>query len=397
MLRQRGRRCPYERMPTLSVKPISVSQLNNYIKRVIGTDPILGNISVTGEISNLVHHSSGHVYFSLKDENSRLNCFLSIERMANIHFELSSGMQIIAYGNVSVYEKGGSYSLNIKEIDPAGEGMLSIAFENLKNKLKKEGIFDTGHKKTLPKFPKKIALITSPTGAAVRDMISAIKRRNPLVDIVIYPCLVQGADAPSSIAEALDAVNSKLTGIDLIIVGRGGGSLEDLWAFNEEAVARAIYRSEIPVISAVGHETDTVISDYAADIRAATPTAAAELAVPDIAVYKDVLFTLSPERLYKGLNEKLSTMRLKCAHLKDRADSSILFLLNDAENKLQLLGLDVEMSNPMNMLKRGYAIAQSPTGKWLISTQAVTPGDQLTLIMKDGVLRCTVNDVEVTE
>jgi exodeoxyribonuclease VII large subunit len=381
----------------LSVKPISVSQLNNYVKRVIGTDPILGNLSVTGEISNLVHHSSGHIYFALKDDASRLNCFLSIERKSNLHFELSAGMQIIAYGNLSVYEKNGSYSLNIREVDPAGEGALSIAFENLKNKLKKEGIFDTEHKKKLPLFPHKIALITSPTGAAVRDMISTIRRRNPMVDIIVYPCLVQGAEASKSIADTLQNVNAMENGVDLVILGRGGGSLEDLWAFNEEIVARAVYASRLPVISAVGHETDTVISDYAADVRAATPTAAAELAVPDIAAIKNHLQTMSPERTGKALHQKIGSLLVQSIHLKDRADSCLILKLSKAENELKMLGLEMENFNPLNVLKRGYAIVCNESGKWLISSRSVKAGDALTLIMNDGQLRCTVSKVEVTE
>ncbi|NCB41704.1 MAG: exodeoxyribonuclease VII large subunit [Clostridia bacterium] len=383
-----------ERKAVLSVKPISVSQLNSYVKRLIATDPILGDIIVTGEVSNLVKHNSGHHYFTLKDEKSRLNCFLSFDQAMKMRFILSEGMQIILYGNISVYEKGGTYSLNIRDIDMAGEGALNIAFENLKKKLLAEGIFNPAHKQELPVFPNKIAVITSPTGAAVRDIISTIKGRNPVVDILVYPCLVQGAEAAQSIATAIATLNTNFNDVDLIIMGRGGGSLEDLWAFNEEIVARAVFNSKIPIISAVGHETDTVISDYVADMRAATPTAAAQLAVIDIETIKNKLFALDPSKVYIDLHKKIEVNMEKCMYLMQSAESILSFRFQEAKNRLNICALAFELSNPVNMIKRGYAIVSKNNGEWIISSSAMSIHDKIKILMKDGTVHCTVERIE---
>lgn len=358
------------------------------------TDPVLGNIAVTGEISNLVNHRSGHVYFTLKDANSRLNCFLASDKISKLRFILSEGMEIIVYGNVSVYERGGTYSLNVRDVDISGQGALSIAFENLKEKLLKEGIFDSSHKKELPLFPKKIVVITSPTGAAVRDIITTIKKKSTLVNILVYPCLVQGTQAAQSIADAIVNVNITFSDADLIILGRGGGSLEDLWAFNEEIVARAVFQSNIPIISAVGHETDMVISDFVADIRAATPTAAAEAAVADTANATTKLSTLDPSRLGYDLIRKIDAFTEKCTNLKERADSVLKLRLQEASNKLKLCALDLELSNPLNMLERGYAVVSKENGEWIVSSRVVHVNDKLLLVMKDGIIRCKVEGVD---
>ena len=266
----------------MAIKPVSVSQLNGYIKRILQTDPLLGNVSVVGEVSNLKYHGSGHVYFTLKDANSKISCFLPHDRAEALRYELSEGMEITASGYIYLYERGGSYSLNIRDIEVAGLGNLAIAFEKLKSKLEAEGLFDPAKKKAIPSFPEKIAVVTSETGAAVRDILKIIKNRNNYVDVLIYPVLVQGPAAAGEIAAAINHINEKWPDTDTIITGRGGGSMEELWAFNEEIVARAIYASAIPVISAVGHETDFTIADFVADRRAETPTAAAHMAVPDI-------------------------------------------------------------------------------------------------------------------
>ena len=358
------------------------------------TDPVLGNISVTGEISNLVHHRSGHIYFTLKDENSRLSCFFAAEKVSKLRFILSEGMQIIVYGYVSVDEKGGTYSLNIRDIDLSGQGALNVAFENLKKKLLKEGIFDDSHKKALPAFPHKIAVITSPTGAAVRDIISTIKRRNSLTDIMVYPCLVQGTEAAQSIVNAILDLNRTFSNVDLIIVGRGGGSLEDLWAFNEEIVARAVFQSNIPIISAVGHETDTVITDYAADVRAATPTAAAETAVLGIVEVKNKISMLDPSKLHYDIIRKIEILTEKCVYLKQNADSFVAFRLHEVKNKLDLCALDFELSNPLNLLKKGYAVISDNKNKWIVSSSAIRVNDKLKIVMKDGTIHCTVENVE---
>ena len=279
----------------MGLKPVKVSQLNNYIKRILQSDPILGSVSVIGEISNLKFHNSGHVYFSLKDEKSRINCFLAADNVDAVEDMLVEGNEVTARGYIYLYERGGSYSLNVRTMESAGRGDLAAAFEKLKAKLEKEGIFDPAHKKVLPFFPQKVAVVTSPTGAAVRDIVKIITGRNDCVDIVIYPVLVQGPYAAEEIAHAIKDINENHSDVDIIITGRGGGSMEELWAFNEECVARSIYGSDIPVISAVGHETDFTISDFAADRRAETPTAAAQMAVPDTKELRDRIEALCTE------------------------------------------------------------------------------------------------------
>ena len=265
----------------MALKPVTVSQLNEYISRILSTDPLLGNISVKGEISNLKYHSSGHVYFSMIDDSSKINCFLPASYARNLNFQLGDGMEITVHGYINVYKKGGAYTLFIRTTEVSGEGNLSLAFELLKNKLEQEGLFDPAHKKRIPEFPRKVGVVTSATGAAVRDIIKIISSRTKLVDVTVFPVLVQGSEAAANMADTLDMINEKFRDIDVLILGRGGGSSEDLWAFNEEKLARAVYRSDIPIISAVGHETDFSICDFVADLRAETPTAAAEIAVPD--------------------------------------------------------------------------------------------------------------------
>ena len=265
----------------MGLKPFSVGQVNNYIGRILKTDPILGNISVIGEISNLTFHKSGYVFFSLKEDKSRLKCIIAPWNVEKITCPLEEGMEVIASGFISVFERDGVYNLNVRDIETNGIGQLAVAFEKLKAKLEKEGLFAQENKKPLPSFPSNVAVVTSETGAAVRDIIKTIKNKNDYVNILIYPVLVQGPAAAREIAGAIDRINAEYSEIDVIITGRGGGSMEELWAFNEEIVARSIFASKIPVISAVGHETDFTIADFTADFRAATPTAAAEMAVPD--------------------------------------------------------------------------------------------------------------------
>lgn len=378
----------------MAIKPVSVSQLNSYIKRILGTDPILMNVSVKGEISNLTKHSSGHWYFALKDEGSKINCFLPSNRVSSLRFELSEGMEITAYGSISVYEKGGYYSLNIRDIDIEGEGALKAAFENLKNKLSSEGLFDISHKKTLPVFPKNIGVVTSPTGAAVRDIITTVRRRNPMVNILVYPCQVQGEGSAESVCRGISYFNEQKPETDILIVGRGGGSAEDLWTFNEESVARAIYKSNIPVISAVGHEVDYLISDYVADVRGATPTAAAELAVPHIDNLKDRVRRGAPENLYPILAGKVRTMEIRIQALRNEADFSTKSMLSVLENRLALLKSELSISDPMAVLQRGYAIVKDKEGRWIMSSKDIKPGDKLEIVMKDGKICCAAAEVQ---
>ena len=380
----------------MPLKPVSVSQLNSYIRRILATDPILMNLSVKGEISNLTKHSAGHWYFTLKDETSRISCFLPRERVGTLRYDISEGMELIVYGSLSVYERGGSYSVYVRDIDVQGEGSLKIAFENLRKKLEAEGLFDPSVKRPIPAFPKRIGVLTSPTGAAVHDVITTVRRRNPLVDVLVYPCVVQGPDAAASIAEGLSEMNRLFPDLDVIIAGRGGGSAEDLWCFNEEAVARAIRASNIPVISAVGHEVDVTIADYAADLRGATPTAAAELAVPHMAALIDTLRLYTPQRLYSNLEAGFENYALTLQRLRDSAEHSIRSLLQEAESRLNLLKNDADLSNPMNVLEKGYAMARKD-GSWQDRAAAFRKGDSLDLRFKDGTLVCLVQEVSIHE
>ncbi len=298
---------------------LTIQALTKYIKRKFDKDPHLSSIYVKGEISNFKRHSSGHMYFTLKDERARILAVMFSSANASMKFNPENGMNVLVRGDISVYEAGGQYQIYVKEMQPDGIGDLFLAYQQLKEKLEKQGLFAESRKKPLPKFPRKIGVITSPTGAAVRDIITTIERRYPIGEIVVYPALVQGERAAQSIAESIKKANENAE-MDVLIVGRGGGSIEELWAFNEEQVALAISNSEVPVISAVGHETDFTIADFAADMRAPTPTAAAELAVPHI---DDLLERVLNRKimLLRGMKTRLKSER---ARLKS-ASSSIIF------------------------------------------------------------------------
>ncbi|MFV0516796.1 MAG: exodeoxyribonuclease VII large subunit [Aminipila sp.] len=372
----------------MAIKPVKVSQLNSYIKRILQSDPLLSNVSVIGEISNLKFHGTGHVYFTLKDENSKINCFLPAETFEKIRFELADGMEITATGYIYLYEKGGSYSLNIRDIQVAGLGNLSIAFEQLKQKLSKEGLFDDKYKKPIVAFPKKIAVITSETGAAVRDIVKIIKNRNNIVDVLIYPVLVQGPGAAPDISEAIKQVNLLFPEIDTIIVGRGGGSMEELWAFNEEIVARSIFESKIPVISAVGHEIDFTISDFVADRRAETPTAAAQMAVPDINDLRAYLLQ-TKSQMHQRMDNYI---RIKELQLKLSKEMFTLVsnLIYNKKNTIDSLKHQLEALNPRNIMSRGYSAIINSDGKLVNSVEQFKAGDIYTSIMSDGSIESTV-------
>lgn len=399
----------------MAIKPVKVSQLNGYIKRILQTDPLLGNVSVVGEVSNLKFHGSGHVYFSMKDENSRLNCFLPSERVKDLRYQLSEGMEITASGYIYLYERGGSYSLNIRDIEVAGLGNLSLAFEELKKKLEAEGLFDQKHKKDIPFFPEKIAVVTSETGAAIRDILKIIKSKNNHVDVLIYPVLVQGPAAAGEIAEAIMRINEELPEVDTIIAGRGGGAMEDLWAFNEENVARSIFASRIPVISAVGHETDFTISDFVADRRAETPTAAAHIAVPDIQELKAYVLDLketlrhSLESCLRYKETQLSALdfaafrrelesrivmeQMRLDNIKVENFHQIEVLIDEHEKKIELLKASIQSLDPMTIMGRGYAAVTDRKGALIGSIDQLLPEDDVTLVLKDGQANCTVNQV----
>lgn len=376
----------------MAMKPVKVSQLNSYIKRILSTDPILGNISVVGEISNIKYHGSGHVYFSLKDENSKINCFLGADTLRHIRYELEDGMEIIAFGYVSVYERGGSYSLNIRDIEVQGMGDLAVAFEKLKNKLAAEGIFDEAHKKQLPFFPKRVAVVTSETGAAVHDILETIKKRNNYADIIVYPVLVQGPGAAPEISEAIRDINRRFPDIDVMIVGRGGGSAEELWAFNEEIVARAIYESAIPVISAVGHETDFTIADFAADRRALTPTAAAAMAVPDIHELKGYTEKLKDDMLHALKKQAEYKERLMEAANPEVLKHSLINMINLSTLKAENAYKQLCDLNPMNIVERGYAAVTDENGKLMSHAADFEKGDVFKAIFRDGSIKARVLD-----
>ncbi|MBQ6495574.1 MAG: exodeoxyribonuclease VII large subunit [Firmicutes bacterium] len=400
----------------MGTKPVKVSQLNNYINRVLGTDPILGNVSVIGEVSNLKYHNSGHVFFSLKDETSKVNCFLASGNRERIDCPLEEGMEIVATGYISVYERGGYYSLNIRNIEIGGVGQLALQFEKLKAKLEKEGLFAQEHKKPIPAFPECVAVVTSPTGAAVSDITRTIKNKNDFVDIVICPVLVQGPGAPDDIAKALDFLNRIPRKIDVIIIGRGGGSMEELWAFNEEVVARSIYRSKIPIISAVGHETDFTIADFVADVRAATPTAAAELAVPDTRELREYLLSLheelctslvdvvdrrrkhlqmlDPEAFANGTASRIAYEQVNAERLIEGMRESLQNRIGAMREKVRMLGELNETANPTAILSRGYSVVYDSSGAIVNSVGRLNVGDAINIRTSDGDAEAEVTQVK---
>ena len=385
----------------------TVSRVNNYIKRLLDSKPILNNIWVKGEISNYKRHSSGHIYLTLKDEGSVLKAVMFRAAASSLDFEPADGTMVVAHGKISVYEAGGSYQLYIEDMALDGIGDLYREFEKLKAKLSEEGLFDEKFKKPIPKFPKTIGVATAPTGAAVRDIINVITRRYPMAEILIYPTLVQGTGAKESIVSAIEYFNATKS-CDTLIVGRGGGSIEDLWAFNEECVSRAIFASEIPIISAVGHETDFTIADFVADFRAPTPSAAAEVSVPA----SDELYRLLD--IYRGRMNKSVTMRLdgyrrmlsrltprnpqdKINELSQKLDMRIQTLeqiykinINEKKRKIAESCAKLDALSPLKTLTRGYSIPVDNTGKVLRKKADFTKDMEFTLKIQNGDIDCIV-------
>ncbi len=391
----------------MALKPIKVSQLNKYIGRVMQTDPILGNVSVIGEISNLKYHSSGHVYFTLKDDTSKVNCFMPASISESMRFQLADGMEVVAAGYISVFERGGYYSLTVRDVQVAGEGGLALAYKAMYERLLKEGLFAAAHKKPIPSFPKKICVITSPTGAAVRDILKIIRSHNNVVDVMVYPCLVQGDGAAAQIAAAIDDVNSRFGDTDVMIVGRGGGSLEELWAFNEEIVARSIYESDIPVISAVGHEIDFSISDYVADMRAETPTAAAAMAAPDTFRLRDELDSViaamssrlnrmkemkseslkryAPQMLSMMFSRRITDASHMTERLADSMKNGIESRIKTASASVEKFGVMLDAGDPQRIINRGYAVVRDAMSGGIISdAKQLTDGMSVTVHMRGG-------------
>lgn len=393
---------------------VTVSQLNNYMKRYIDNNVHLTNLYVKGEISNYKQHYSGHIYMTLKDENSSIKAVMFKWSASSLKFNIENGMCVIACGKVSVFERDGQYQLYIDSMTPDGVGELYVAYEQLKQKLEKEGLFDSSVKKSIPAYPRRIGVVTSPTGAAVRDIINVISRRYKLADIYIYPAQVQGIGAGDTVAKGIEFFN-KHNLADVLIIGRGGGSIEDLWAFNEEVVARAIYASHIPVISAVGHETDFTISDFVADLRVPTPSAAAEMSVPNALELRSNLQMTSGRlltllgRLYEIKRQKLNTLKAKSAFADFYSQIGDKRMITDSlakecvdcyekiilEKKYRFTNIasKLEALNPMAVLTRGYSIAQS-NGSSVKSINDICIGDDLELILKDGKLNCHVTDKE---
>jgi exodeoxyribonuclease VII large subunit len=394
---------------------LSVSQLNRYIKMNFDADENLANIFISGEISNFTnHYRTGHLYFTLKDDSAAVRAVMFNSSAKRLKFMPEDGMKVIARGRVSVYEASGQYQLYVDDMQPDGVGALNLAYEQLKEKLQKEGLFSELHKKPLPPYPEKVGVITSPTGAAVRDIINVLGRRFPYAEIVFCPVLVQGEGAHLQLTDAVNLFNSERAA-DVIIIGRGGGSIEDLWEFNDEGLARAVYNSDIPVISAVGHETDFTICDFVADMRAPTPSAAAELAVPDANELQYALSALK-NRMFLNVSSGIADRRSRLEYLtsngalkspdemlsnrSQRLDTAFSKMLSSYENriggkKVEFISAATALSklDPMSVLMRGFAFVSDKSGKNVYSSQALAKGDKINVRFHDGSAVCEVKEI----
>lgn len=394
---------------------LSVSQLNRYIKMNFDADENLANIFISGEISNFTnHYRTGHLYFTLKDDSAAVRAVMFNSSAKRLKFMPEDGMKVIARGRVSVYEASGQYQLYVDDMQPDGVGALNLAYEQLKEKLQKEGLFSELHKKPLPPYPEKVGVITSPTGAAVRDIINVLGRRFPYAEIVFCPVLVQGDGAHLQLTDAVNMFNSERAA-DVIIIGRGGGSIEDLWEFNDEGLARAVYNSDIPVISAVGHETDFTICDFVADMRAPTPSAAAELAVPDANELQYALSALK-NRMFLNVSSGIADRRSRLEYLtskgalkspdemlsnrSQRLDTAFSKMLSSYENriggkKVEFISAATALSklDPMSVLMRGFAFVSDKSGKNVYSSQALAKGDKINVRFHDGSAVCEVKEI----
>ncbi|MDR0852761.1 MAG: exodeoxyribonuclease VII large subunit [Clostridiales Family XIII bacterium] len=398
----------------MAIKPIRVSQLNGYIKKVLVTDSVLSQVVVIGQISNFKHHISGHAYFSLKDDLSRINCFLPSGILNTLRFDPVDDLEVVCEGYISVYEKGGSYSLNIRKMSVEGQGSLALAFEKMKEKLAALGYFEEGRKRPIPTWTDNIAIVTSNTGAAIEDMIRIITSKNDLVNVHIFPTLVQGDGAAQMIAGRLAEINRDYPYMDIIIVGRGGGSIEDLWSFNEEIVADAIFSSKIPVISAVGHESDWTIADFVADLRAPTPTAAADIAAVNIDLLLENLDGLEynikdsmrkiigygelwlksfgMSNLANLLNSRVSFSEHRVDSLRSEMDLNIRNRLNNYSVRVEGLKSRLDALSPLGVLSRGYSILSNENGKVISRAGELKSGDVVRARLSDGEASLVVGD-----
>lgn len=391
----------------------SVLQINQYINHMFSQDYLLHDICVRGEVSNCKYHSTGHVYFTLKEEGAAIACVLFAGYRHGINFRLQDGQKVIVRGSIESYVRDGKYQIYVKAAERDGEGDLYRAFETLKKKLDEQGMFDEEYKRPIPRHAQTIGIVTAPTGAAVRDMISVSRRRNPYVQVILYPAIVQGDAAPLSIIEGIQALEQY--GVDLIIVGRGGGSIEDLWAFNDEMVAHAVFQCEVPVISAVGHETDFTITDFVADKRAATPSAAAELAVEEIALTERQLFEYR-QRLHRVMGNqitkartrsvivrqklqmcspvmKVKEHRMNCIRLSERFDTDMLYLISKKRSRLELFAERLHAVSPVKRLGSGLAYLSSCDGRRITHVKEMHDGDILKIRMQDGEATAEVREV----
>ncbi|MCD7756537.1 MAG: exodeoxyribonuclease VII large subunit [Firmicutes bacterium] len=396
-------------------KVLSITQINEYIRSRMDADPMLGSVAVRGEISNYKMYPSGHHYFTLKDEGGALKCVMFKGNAMRLRFRPENGMKVIAMGKISVYPRDGAYQLYCAGMTVDGVGDLYAAFEQLKARLSQQGLFDPAHKKPLPKYPGVIGIVTSSAGAAVHDMLRILRKRYPLTQVRLFPVRVQGAEAPAEIAGAIRYAN-RYRLAELLIVGRGGGSIEDLWAFNDERVAQAIYQSEIPVISAVGHEPDVTISDYVADLRAATPSNAAELAVPDQQALRQTLDSMSgamatalSRQVHSGrrqlkilaaspalssptgyLEQKRKSLELSHSRLLSGYTRGV----EQKKRRYVALTAKLDAMSPLKVLTRGYAMAQSEQGQVIRSVKQVSPGDPIGIQVSDGRILAQVSGIE---
>ena len=397
----------------MSQQVLSITQINEYIRSMMDHDSMLSGLAVRGEISNYKIYPSGHHYFTLKDENAALRCVMFKSNAVRLRFRPENGMKVIVMGKISVYPRDGAYQLYATAMVVDGVGDLHTAFEQLKAKLAQKGYFDPSHKVSLPKYPGVIGIVTSPAGAAVHDMLRILRKRYPLTSVKLLPVRVQGSEAPAEIAGAIYYANQNHLA-DLLIVGRGGGSLEDLWAFNDELVAQAIYDSQIPVISAVGHEPDVTISDYVADLRAATPSNAAELAVPDqdtlrqtldgmqaalisaithrITAHRRHLNVLSASSAMAGPTQYIRARRISLAHLATRLTGAQLQATERKRRKFVSVTAKLDAMSPLKVLSRGYSFAQTETGEIIRSQKQVDIHDTIRLTVTDGMLYAAITD-----
>lgn len=391
----------------------TVKQVNAYIKNMFEQDFMMNRIYVKGEVSNCKYHSSGHIYFSLKDESGVIACVMFASQRKGLAFRMQEGQQVVALGSISSYERDGKYQLYAKEIILDGAGLLYERYEALKKELEEMGMFAEEYKRPIPAYAKRIGVVTAPTGAAVRDIMNIAKRRNPYVQLILYPALVQGEGAKESIVKGIHMLEKK--NVDVIIAGRGGGSIEDLWAFNEEEVARAIFECNVPVISAVGHETDTTIADYVADLRAPTPSAAAELAVADYQAVENRMreISLQLRRQMAGRTErfrqqagqykirlsylhprnKIRDQRQRALDLEEKMKSQMEQSLYHAKQKMALRAEQLNGLSPARKLSQGYSYVSTESGRALKSVQLVRPGDQLKIHVLDGTVLAETKEI----